>query len=86
MVALNSNQLVYKHNGTNFQQVFSLPQQGVKFTSTDENLIITCNNHVYVLDILFSTIAHVTQIPDNINLFTCVLLVYFWMQHYFFLS
>ena len=75
LVALNSNQLVYKHNGTNFQQVFSLPQQGVKFTSTDENLIITCNNHVYVLDILFSTIAHVTQIPDNINLFTCAITI-----------
>ncbi|CAM3725497.1 two-component regulator propeller domain-containing protein [Flavobacterium gelidilacus] len=75
LVALNSNQLVYKHNGTNFQQVFSLPQQGIKFTSTDENLIITCNNHVYVLDILFSTIAHVTQIPDNINLFTCAITI-----------
>lgn len=75
LVALNSNQLVYKHNGTNFQQVFSLPQQAVKFTSTNENLIITCNNHVYVLDILFSTIAHVTQIPDNINLFTCAITI-----------
>lgn len=75
LVALNSNQIVYKHNGSSFQQVFSIPQQGVRFISTPENLIITCNNHVYVLDVLFSSIAHITQIPDNINLFTCAVTI-----------
>ncbi len=75
LVALNTNQLIYKHNGTNFQQVFALPQQGIKFISTVDNLIITCNNHVYVLDVLFSAIVHVTQIPDIINLFTCAVTI-----------
>lgn len=75
LVALNSNQLVYKHNGTNFQQVFSLPQQGLKFISNNDNLVITCNNHIYILDILFSTVAHITQIPNNINLFTCAVAI-----------
>ncbi|WP_339888724.1 T9SS type A sorting domain-containing protein [uncultured Flavobacterium sp.] len=75
LVALNTNQFVYKYNGTNFQQVYSLPQQGIKFISNNDNLIITCNNHVYVLDILFSTIAHITQIPDDINLFTCAVTI-----------
>lgn len=75
LVALNSNNIVYKHNGTIFQQVFSIPQLGVKFTSTQDNLIITCNNHVYVLDVLFSSIAHITMIPDNINLFTCAITI-----------
>ena len=75
LVALNSNNIIYKHNGTFFQQVFSIPQLGVKFTSTQDNLIITCNNHVYVLDVLFSSIAHITMIPDNINLFTCAVTI-----------
>lgn len=75
LVALNTNSLIYKHNGTNFQQVFALPQQGIKFISTVDNLIITCNNHVYVLDVLFSAIVHVAQIPDIINLFTCAVTI-----------
>ena len=75
LVALNSNNIIYKHNGTFFQQVFSIPQLGIKFISTQDNLIITCNNHVYVLDVLFSTIAHITMIPDNINLFTCAVTI-----------
>jgi hypothetical protein len=75
LVALNSNQLVYRYTGTNFQQVFALPQQGIKFISNGENLTITCNNHVFVLDILFSAIAHITQIPENINEFTCAVTI-----------
>ncbi|WP_339834561.1 two-component regulator propeller domain-containing protein [uncultured Flavobacterium sp.] len=75
LVALNTDNNIYKHNGTSFQNVFSLPQSGIKFISTEDNLIVTCNNHVYVLDILFSSVAHITQIPDNINLFTCAITI-----------
>jgi hypothetical protein len=75
LVALNADNNVYRYNGTFFQNVLALPQPGIKFISTEDNLIITCNNHVYVLDILFSTIAHITQIPDNINLFTCAVAI-----------
>jgi hypothetical protein len=75
LVALNADNNVYKYTGTSFQNVFSLPQLGIKFISTEDNLIVTCNNHVYVLDILFSSIAHITQIPDNINLFTCAITI-----------
>ena len=71
LVVLNANNIIYKHNGTTFQQVFSLPQQAIKFISTSDNLVITCSNHVFVLDILFSTIAHITQILENINQFSC---------------
>ncbi len=75
LVALNADNNVYRYNGTFFQNVLALPQPGIKFISTEDNLIITCNNHIYVLDILFSTIAHITQIPDNINLFTCAVTI-----------
>ena len=75
LVALNADNNVYRHNGTFFQNVLALPQPGIKFISTEDNLIVTCNNNVYVLDILFSTIAHITQIPDNINLFTCAVTI-----------
>lgn len=75
LVALNADNNVYRYNGTFFQNVFPLPQQGIKFLSTEENLIITCSNHVYVLDVLFSSIAHITQIPDNINLFSCAVTI-----------
>lgn len=75
LVALNTNQLVYKYNGSFFQQVFSLPQQGLKFISNTDYLTITCNNQVYVLDILFSAVAQITQIPDVTNVFTCAVTI-----------
>lgn len=75
LVGLNVNNIIYKFNGTFFQNVFSLPQAGIKFIATDNNLIVTCNNHVYVFDVLFSPIAHITQIPDNINVFTCAVTI-----------
>ena len=75
LVALKSDNSIYRYNGTIFQNVFSLPQAGSKFIATEDNLIITCNNHVFVLDILFTSVAHITQIPDNINLFTCAITI-----------
>ncbi|HBK84230.1 MAG TPA: ABC transporter substrate-binding protein, partial [Flavobacterium sp.] len=71
LVALNTNQIVYRHNGSVFQQVFSLPQPGIKFVSNASHLIITCSNHVYILNFLFSALANITQIPNTQNIFTC---------------
>lgn len=75
LVALNTNNTVQKFNGTNFQTVFSIPQQGIKFIATDEYLIVTTLNHIYVLDILFSSVAHITQIPDITNVFSCAVTI-----------
>lgn len=75
LVALNLNNIVYRYNVSFFQQVLAIPQAGIKFISTQENLIITCDNHVFVLDVLFSLVAHITQIPDNINTFSCAVTV-----------
>lgn len=75
LVGLNADNNIYKYNGTFFQNVFSLPQPGLKFISTDDTITVTCNNHIFVLDILFSTIAHITQIPNNINLFSCAVTI-----------
>jgi ligand-binding sensor domain-containing protein len=73
LVALNANNTVQKHNGTSFQTVFVLNQPSLKFISNEDHLIITSNNNVYVLDILFSVINQVTQIPDQTNVFTCAI-------------
>ncbi len=73
LVALNSNNAVQKHNGTNFQAVFSLTQPGIKFISNADLLTITTANNVYVLDVLFSNVAQVSNIPDVTNEFSCAL-------------
>ena len=75
LVALNTNQIIYRYNGTVFQQVFVLPQQGIKFISNATHLVVTCNNHVFVLDFLFSVLAQITQIPDTQNLFSCAITI-----------
>lgn len=71
LVALNANNTIQKHNGTNFQTVFSLFQTSLKFISNSNHLIVTSNNNVYVLDVLFSVVKQVTQIPNQTNVFTC---------------
>lgn len=68
LVAQNSNNRTYRHNGSAFVEVLNTIQASVKFKVVDDNLIITTPNHVFVLDQAYNQTAHITNIPNyNVN-------------------
>lgn len=70
LVATNTNSLTYLYNGSSFEPVFSQAQNAIKFKSNANHLTITTPNHIYVLDQNFQQIAHITEIPNNTNVFS----------------
>jgi len=70
LVATNTSSITYSYNGSSFQPVFSQSQNAIKFKSNGTHLIITTPNHIYVLDQNFQQIAHITEIPNNTNVFS----------------
>jgi len=77
MVMLNTNAIVYKNNGTSFQQVVSLPESGIDIRSYQNKLIVTTLHHVYVYDEDFVQLSHVisTQIPTFTDVFKCATII-----------
>ena len=61
---MNADAKTYRYNGTFFQQVLNQTQAGLKIKTNGTELIITTQNHVFVLNQAYSQIAHITQIPN----------------------
>ena len=64
LVAMNADAKTYRYNGTSFQQVLNQTQAGLKIKTNGTELIVTTQNHVFVLNQAYSQIAHITQIPN----------------------
>lgn len=64
LVAMNTDSRTYRYNGTIFQQVLNQNQAGLKIKTNGTELIVTTQNHVYVLNQSYNQIAHITQIPN----------------------
>ena len=64
LVAMNSDSRTYRYNGTAFQQVLNQTQAGLKIKTNGTELIVTTQNHVFVLDQTYAILADITQIPD----------------------
>ena len=64
LVAMNADTKTYRYNGTSFQQVLNQIQAGLKIKTNGTELIVTTQNHVFVLNQAYSQIAHITQIPN----------------------
>ncbi|MEW5677437.1 two-component regulator propeller domain-containing protein [Flavobacterium enshiense] len=71
LVASNTNNGIYRHNGTSFELLLNVGQVNLDFEAYNNRLIATSANHVYVLDENFITRAHITQIPEIASAFTC---------------
>lgn len=64
IVAVNTNSISYRYSGGSFQQILNHVQQGKNIKTNDGKLIITTQNHVYVLNDQFIQLAHITNIPN----------------------
>lgn len=62
IVAMNTNNITYQYNGS-FQQILNQNQFGKKIKTNGNELIVTTQNNIFVLDDQFNQIAHVTSIP-----------------------
>jgi len=75
LVAMNTNARTYRHNGTFFQEILNHIQPGLKIKTNGTEVIVTTQNHVYVLSQTFSQLAHITNIPDYTVTFTAATVV-----------
>ena len=64
LVGMNSDSRTYRYNGTAFQQVLNQTQAGLKIKTNGTELIVTTQNHVFVLNQAYIVLADITQIPD----------------------
>ena len=75
LVAMNADAKTYRYNGTSFQQVLNQLQAGLKIKTNGAELIVTTQNHVFVLNQAYSQIAHITQIPNYNAIFKAATVV-----------
>lgn len=71
IVASNGNSVVYRYNGSSFNQLVNVGQSIIDFESFNNRLIVTASNSVYVYNENFLELAHITQIPDVTTSFSC---------------
>lgn len=64
LVVQGTNNITYRYNGTSFVQILNTIQNVKKFKTNENRIIITTQNHVFVLDENYITLAHITNIPD----------------------
>ena len=75
LVATNINGRTYRYNSSVFQEILNQNQLSVKLKTNNTEIIVTTQNHVYVLDQSLNTVAHITQIPDYAVQFTAASVV-----------
>lgn len=75
LVAMNNNARTYRYNGTAFQEILNHIQPGLKLKTNGTEVIVTTQNHVYVLSQTFSQLAHITNVPDYSVNFTAATVV-----------
>jgi hypothetical protein len=73
LFCINVNNGLYRHNGSNFQLVFNMPQIGIDIRTYNEKLIVTTPNHVYIYNTNYFQETHIQSNLINLeNLsFTC---------------
>ena len=64
IIASNTNGRTYRLQGNSFIEILNHNQPIKKLKVSNDYLVITTQNHVYVLDTSFNVIAHIQQIPE----------------------
>lgn len=64
LVAMNADAKTYRYNGTFFQQILNQTQAGLKIKTNGTELIITTQNHVFVLNQAYNVLVDITQIRN----------------------
>lgn len=77
LIGMNTNNNLYKNNGSGFQQIASIGQPGIDIRVSSNNLIVTAANKVLIFDQALNQIvtvqsSQITQIPVT---FTCATVI-----------
>lgn len=77
LVAMNTNNSIYRHNGTSFQQIANLGQAGLDIRATPNHLVVTGAGRVMIFDqslvpIVSIQNSQITAIPVT---FTCATVI-----------
>lgn len=77
LVALNTNGKVYKHNGVSFDEILNLSQAGLDIRTSNDYIIVTSLNHVYVLNSSFQQVVHIntSQVTIASVTFSCATVI-----------
>jgi len=75
LVAMNTDSKTYRYNGTSFQQVLNQNQAGLKIKTNGTEIIVTTQNHVFVLNQSYTVLVDITQIPDYNAIFKAATVV-----------
>lgn len=75
LVAMNTDSKTYRYNGTSFQQVLNQNQAGLKLKTNGTEIIVTTQNHVFVLNQSYTVLVDITQIPDYNAIFKAATVV-----------
>lgn len=75
LVAMNTDSKTYRYNGTYFQQVLNQNQAGLKIKTNGTEIIVTTQNHVFVLNQSYTVLVDITQIPDYNAIFKAATVV-----------
>ena len=77
LIGMNTNNKVYKYNGSFFQEFATIGQTGLDIRATNNYLIVTSSNHVYIFNTNLSQIIHIqnAQINTIPVTFTCATVV-----------
>lgn len=75
LVAMNTDSKTYRYNGTSFQQVLNQNQAGLKIKTNGTEIIVTTQNHVFVLNQSYAVLVDITQIPDYNAIFKAATVV-----------
>ena len=73
LIALNSNNKVYKYNGFFFDEFGTIGQPGLDIRATSNYLVVTSSSHVFIYNTSLSQIIHIqnAQIDSIPVTFTC---------------
>ena len=73
LIALNSNNKVYKYNGFFFDEFGTIGQPGLDIRATSNYLVVTSSSHVFIYNTSLSQIIHIqnAQITSIPVTFTC---------------
>ncbi len=63
---INNSNILSVFNGTNFQQIATLPQTNRKIAATDEFLTVTSDIHTTVFDVDLNVAASISSLPDYV--------------------
>ena len=77
LVAYNSNNIIYKQNESNFEEVLTIGQENIDFRATANHLIATTPSSVFVLNTSSALVRQInsSQITESNPSFTCATVV-----------